>query len=83
MPKIPLGLISGGSEVCIRDITAPERVKCQLFEQGLVPGSHIIVIKNDIGGPLVVSVKESRLALGRGVAMQILVEENTTPKFLP
>jgi ferrous iron transport protein A len=60
---------------------ASERIKCQLFEQGLVPEARINVVKNDIGGPLVVSVKETRLALGRGIAMQILVEECLAPNI--
>ena len=34
------------------------------------------MIKNHRPGPVVVEVKDSRVALGRGVTMKIIVEEN-------
>jgi Fe2+ transport system protein FeoA len=46
---IPLGLMRDGSSVCVRDIVASERVKCQLFEQGLVPGSSLSIVKTISG----------------------------------
>ncbi len=41
---------------------------------GLVPGVEIEVVSNAFHGPFVVSVKGSRMMLGRGMAWKILVE---------
>ncbi|MBN1189946.1 MAG: ferrous iron transport protein A [Dehalococcoidales bacterium] len=79
MTAIPLGLMQCGSEAAIKDILTPERVKCRLFELGLVPGSLIRIIKNDPGGPLIISLQDMRLALGQGMSMLITVEEKIAP----
>ncbi len=41
---------------------------------GLVPGAEIEVLRNSLHGPFLISVKGSRIALGRGMAQDIVVE---------
>jgi ferrous iron transport protein A len=41
---------------------------------GFVPGSVVTVIQNYGRGPVLVTVKDVRVALGRGEALKVLVE---------
>jgi len=44
------------------------------MDMGLTPGTEVIVVKSALfHGPIAVSVRGSRLALGRGVAERIFV----------
>jgi len=58
----------------IKDIDGGTHVKKRLLELGLVKGSQIQLVKNDIG-PVVISMAGHKLALGRGLAGKIIVEE--------
>jgi len=47
----------------------------RLMDMGLTPGTRVTVLKSaPFHGPLEVSVRGSRLALGRGMAERIFVE---------
>ena len=49
--------------------------KKRLMDMGLTPGTRITVVRSaPFRGPLEVSVRGSRLALGRGMAERIFVE---------
>jgi ferrous iron transport protein A len=41
---------------------------------GFVPGSVVTVIQNYGHGPVLVTVKDAQIALGRGEALKVLVE---------
>lgn len=45
----------------------------RLTAMGLVPGAEIEVIQNAMGGPFVIAIGGSRVALGRDMACRILV----------
>lgn len=45
----------------------------RLAEMGITPGEEIILIQKSIG-PVIVKVKDINLALGKGLAENILVE---------
>ena len=50
------------------------RFEKRLMDMGLTPGTEVLVVKSaPFHGPLEVSVKGSRLALGRGMAERIFV----------
>ena len=74
MKKIvcPLALVPVGQEVELDRIQGGEAVVHRLTALGLTPGVKIRIVQ-DSGGPLVLSVRESRLALGRGMAHRIMV----------
>lgn len=61
--KVKLVSIEGGTGLCQR-----------LAEMGLVPGSVFKVVSNGHPGPFVLKVKDSKLALGHGMADKILVK---------
>jgi len=46
----------------------------KLASMGIIPGEVVRVINNG-SGPVIVEVKGSRIAIGRGVAMKIYGEE--------
>ena len=47
----------------------------RLSDMGLTPGTKVTVVKSaPFNGPLEVSVRGSRLAIGRGMANRILVD---------
>lgn len=58
----------------IKDIDGGIQIKKRLLELGLVKGSQIQLVKNDIG-PVVISMAGHKLALGRGLAGKIIVEQ--------
>ncbi len=51
----------------------------RLAELGIVPGEEIILIQKSFG-PIIVRVKDTNLALGRGIAQNILVEVENEEK---
>jgi len=81
---IPLGLLSpgeGGDILAIRinkktssDQCCSEREKCdcRVEDMGLRVGKFVEMLTNG-GGPVLVRVDESRIAVDRGLAMKIMV----------
>ncbi len=50
----------------------------RLREMGFYEGQQITVVQNRGKGPLVVKLQDSRMVLGRGLAMKILIRNNHT-----
>lgn len=70
---LPLPLLPPGTPARIgRILESGHGVARNLSALGLVPGVRVTVLHAQ-GGPLLVRVGESRLALGRGLAQRILV----------
>ncbi len=46
----------------------------RLASLGFTPGAHLRVVQNYGHGPIIVSLRDTRVALGRGEANKILVE---------
>jgi ferrous iron transport protein A len=49
------------------------KLEHRLQHMGLTPGAPVRVVQNAIAGPIIVAVKDTRLALARGVAIRIMV----------
>ena len=62
-----------GQLVRLTKIMAGRKLTHRLTELGLTPGVHFEVL-HDHGGPLLLAVRDSRLALGHGMASKIFVE---------
>lgn len=69
---LPLTMVAPGQRVKLVQITAGRRLRHRLTELGLTPGIGLEIIQ-DQGGPLLLAVRDTRLALGRGMAHKILV----------
>ena len=72
---LPLGFLQPGRDAVVRDLNGGRSFRQRLVEMGLVCGNKVRVIKNEMGGPLIISVGEGRLVIGRGLALKIMVEE--------
>lgn len=70
---LPLSMLGAGERARLLKVSANESLVSRLNAMGLTPGVEVTVIQ-DAGGPLLLSVRNSRLALGRAMARKILVE---------
>jgi Fe2+ transport system protein FeoA len=70
---IPLSTIKSGQTVKLAGVEAGRSLNSQLAAMGLLPNVEITVVSNGHPGPFVVSVKGSRIMLGRGMADKITV----------
>lgn len=69
---IPLGMARVGEVNIIKRITGRDEVRQHLAELGFVAGAQVKVV-SDLGGNLILNVKESRIALDKTMAMRIMV----------
>jgi ferrous iron transport protein A len=63
-----------GEKAVIISIIGGVGVTQRLTDMGLTPSTEITVIKSAFFGPIEISVRGSKLAIGRGIAAKILVE---------
>ena len=68
----PLSMAVAGQELRLVEIQAGRRLAHRLAELGLTPGVTLRVVQKN-GGPLLISVRGSRIAIGRGLAHKLLV----------
>ena len=71
---MPLTMVQTGKRVRVVGIDGGRRLQARLAQMGLMPGVEIDVINNTFHGPFIVGVKGSRVVLGRGMALKIMVE---------
>ena len=69
----PLAMAGEGERVRIRSLLGGKGLAKRLTELGLNPGAEVRIVAHQ-GGGLVVARGETRLALGGGMAVKILVE---------
>ncbi|MEN6417434.1 MAG: FeoA family protein [Clostridiaceae bacterium] len=69
---MPLLLANVGEEIIIRKVVGDAKTKQHLNDLGFVAGGNVTII-SEIGGNLIVSVKESRVAISREMAGFIIV----------
>lgn len=72
MDMMPLGMASIGDVNVIQKITGRDEVRQHLAELGFVIGETVTVV-NELGGNMILSVKDSRIALDKTMAMRIMV----------
>ncbi|MGB9823485.1 MULTISPECIES: FeoA family protein [Thermodesulfovibrio] len=71
---MPLALVQEGEKVEIVDfIKAGRALFCRLRDIGIFPGKVVEVLSNQERGPILLKIDESRVAIGRGMAMKILI----------
>jgi ferrous iron transport protein A len=71
---LPLAFLSVGKDAVIKQIVGGRGIRYKLNEMGFTQGAVVRAVQNDSTGPMVVSLRESRMAIGRGMAQKILVE---------
>ena len=66
-------MVQAGETVKLAGIEAGRDLNSRLASMGLVPNVEITVINNSHPGPFVISVKNTKMMLGRGMAHKIMV----------
>lgn len=69
---MPLTMLKAGETTVIKKVGGKEDTKRFLENLGFVTGGFVTII-SDIGGNLIVNVKESRIAINRDMANKIIV----------
>ncbi len=69
---VPLMFAKAGEENIIKKVGGNPDVRAHLENLGFVPGGSVTVV-SDIGGSLIVNVKESRVAISKEMAGRIMV----------
>ncbi len=68
---MPLTMAKQGETVTIRKITGKDEVRQHLAELGFVVDGEVTVV-SELGGSLILQVKDSRIALDRSMANRIM-----------
>ena len=69
---MPLTMADSGEEMMIRKVGGKPDTRKFLESLGFVVGGMVTII-NEIGGNVIVNVKESRVAVSKEMAMKIMV----------
>jgi Fe2+ transport system protein FeoA len=70
----PLSTLTNGEHGEIVQLTAGKEAIRRMVSLGLIPGTKVVVIQNPKYGPLIVSVRDVRVAMGRGEAQKVQVK---------
>jgi len=79
MARTPISLdaLAGGARAVVDRIVGGPELTARLAAMGLAVGSRVTVLQNTGHGPLLIFVRETRIALGREEAARVLVREVT------
>lgn len=69
---MPLSFAKAGETVTIRKITGKDEIRQHLAELGFVVDETVTVV-SQIGGNLILQVKDSRIALDKTMANRIMI----------
>lgn len=69
---MPLAMAGIGDTNTIKKITGQGELRRHLAELGFVVGEEVRVV-SELGGNLILSVKDSRVALDKSMAMRIMI----------
>ena len=69
---MPLTMVSVGDVNIIKKITGRDDVRKHLANLGFVVGEEVTVV-NQLGGNVILSIKDSRIALDQSLATRIMV----------
>lgn len=69
---MPLSMVNSGEPMKIKKVGGKEEVRRFLENLGFVAGG-IVTVVSDIGGSVIVNVRDSRVAIGRDMANKIMV----------
>ncbi|MBN2270520.1 MAG: ferrous iron transport protein A [Sedimentisphaerales bacterium] len=69
----PLSMVGAGETVRLVKVNAGRGLNSRLAAMGLVADTKLTVVSNSHPGPFIVTVKDSKVMLGRGMAHKIMV----------
>ena len=77
-PPVSLDQLPTGATAVVQQLRGGKELTSRLAAMGLTEGVQLVVLQNAGRGPMLVSVRDTRIALGRGEAIKILVEKTGT-----
>jgi ferrous iron transport protein A len=69
---MPLAMADMGVSYTIKTVTGSDKTKHHLQTLGFTPGAEVIVVAS-LNGNFIVNVRETRIAIDRGMANKILL----------
>jgi ferrous iron transport protein A len=73
---MPLAMVGSGSRVTVTSVNGGRAMRQWLADIGLTSGVKISVLVNQLAGPMMINLKDSRFAIGRGMVQRIMVRED-------
>ncbi len=70
---VRLSELKAGEEATLQGFEAGHGLVSRLSALGFTPGARVAMVQNIGRGPLIVKVRDTRIALGRGEAMKVRV----------
>ena len=74
MMEMPLAMLPENEEARVVEVRGGRGLVRRLSELGFTPGTIVKVLFSNSPGPVLVDVRGSRIALGRGLLMRIIVD---------
>ncbi len=71
---MPIAFAREGEELKIVEIYGGGTFSKRVTEMGIYPGALVKILVNQGSGPIIVISKDTKIALGRGMAMKIIGE---------
>ncbi len=72
--SVPLAKMSANSKGVVQTLLGDRNFIAKAIGLGITPGAEIIISRNHQRGPLIISLRDSTIAIGRREAANILVE---------
>lgn len=69
---MPLTMVKQGERIAVKKVGGKEDTRRFLENLGFVVGSYVTVV-SELGGNIIVNVKDSRVAIGKDMANKIMV----------
>lgn len=79
MMRLPLAMLPENEEATIVEIMGGRGLVRRLSEMGFTYGTKVKMKHSGSPGPVLVDIRGSRIALGRGVTMKIMVKTEVDP----
>jgi ferrous iron transport protein A len=71
--SIPLSSLKPDSRGAIHSLMAGHTLTSRLATLGFTPGAQLVMVQNYGWGPIIVQIRDTRIALGRGEAHKIKI----------
>jgi ferrous iron transport protein A len=75
LSPVALDALPAGTSAVVRELRGGSQLVQRLAALGLTEDAPIVVLHNARRGPLLVLVRDTRVAIGRGEAAKIFVEQ--------
>jgi ferrous iron transport protein A len=75
MPVLPLSLLSPNQRARVVSVSGGRGLVKRLNDMGFSPGAEVAVLNRAMAGPLMVMVRGTKVAIGRGLATKIMVNQ--------